>query len=179
MRTVVGFLFGSKARTLGTALVAVLGLSLAYYPIAKPDIRYTLNQSSNAFRFIDQTVTEDGSFLFNTSFDIEFRNLSMKSGVVDRIELVPVTVGTIPEISVTHMDRRPMGWCQTERVTFQALITVETGWVGPRTEQHQIVLELKAFDDEDQSIDLYEDGRAARIRFDLSGNIERSIRLLQ
>ena len=179
MGKVLGVLFGSAARTTATALVAVLGLLIAYYPIAKPDIRYTLGQSPNAVRFIDQTMTEDGNFLFNTRFDLEFKNLSMKPGLVDRIELVPVTVGTIPEISVTHIDRRRMRWRQTERVALQALITVETGWLGPPAEQHQIVLELKAFDDEGQSIDLYEDGRTARITFDLSGDIERSIRLLQ
>ena len=168
-------LFGTTARTLAAALATCLFLFAAYYPFAKPDIRYTLSQSPNAVRFIDDTVTEDGNFLFNTALTFELKNHSVKRGFVDRVELVPVSVDTIPEVLVTHTDKRRMSWRQKQRVAVRALITVETGWSGPKAEQVQVVLELKAFDDEGQTIDRYEDGRFARITFDLSGHVERRL----
>ncbi|MEQ1680020.1 MAG: hypothetical protein ABL950_05405 [Nitrospira sp.] len=165
---------------LSAMAVAIVGAVVTHYiGILEPDIRYTYSQLQDPLRFLDQRVDSNGDFVFLASIKVQATNIAFTSGFIDRVEFVPLAIETIPKIEIKHLDKKSIGWRKPQEIEVRALLTIQAGLIGPAAERKMVALELKSFDDRGHVIDRYDDGKFARIRFDLSGEIKRVFKVLE
>ncbi len=160
------------AAFIATALVsvfigAVFGPTVAdYFAIGQPDLRYTYDQlpEDQRFRVLDQLIDTNGNAVYLASVRLRVKNVAVKQGHIDKAEFVPFSSQTLPKIDVQGIDKRALGWGETQTIEIRALFTVPVGPIGPPKERKTFEGEVKLFDNTGRQVGRYVDGLLARMR---------------
>lgn len=96
-------------------LVATLSVSYLIYRLSYdlPDIRmmeYVKDED------LDARQDEHGDAVFLTSKKFMFKNFSLKSGFVDKVEAAPKTLDGLPIVEVVNIDKTLIGWREEKEI---------------------------------------------------------------
>jgi|GEM_PF-6168397 len=77
-----------------------------------------------------------------------FKNYSVKSGYVDKIEYVPQTLESIPVVEIVHFDKEQIGWRQerTLEIKYRMIVNLNALAKAIRPETREIRVEAKLYD---------------------------------
>jgi len=103
-----------------TIIFAVIGMLLTgfgiYWAVSQPDLRYIPSLNREDFTVLESKVDTDGNFVHSVRIRPKFINLSGKPGFIDKVEFVPQSIATLPEIKVTSIDKERIFWHQEKQI---------------------------------------------------------------
>jgi hypothetical protein len=154
-----------------TIIFSVIGTVLAstalYWSIAQPDIRYIPSLGPEAMTVLDSKQDGAGNIVHHIRLRPTFTNYSFKPGFVDKVEFVPQSIATLPEIKVTSINKTFIFWHQEKQIEITFLMTIPTDPVNHINTTRELAVEqvLAAYDNTGKKIDHLPSGLFGRIRF--------------
>jgi len=147
-------------------LLACIGL---YWTIVQPDIRYVSTLGPETITVLESKMDGAGNFVHHLRLRPTFTNHSLKPGFIDKAELVPQSIETLPEVKVTSINKTFIFWHQPKQIEITFLITVPTDPLNHLNTTRQLTVEqvLAVFDNTGKKVDHLENGMYGRIRFSL------------
>ncbi len=115
----------------------------------------------------------NNNFVYYYSVSPRFKNLSLKSGYVDKVEFSPLSsISTIPDVKVTSIRRVSIGWNDEENVEVKFIVTVPTDF-NSKMKEKKVSTELimNVFDNTGKIIERATGGQFIRMKLDLWGTI--------
>jgi hypothetical protein len=154
--------------TLTVTRILLAGFAL-YWNIAQPDIRYVSRLGPETVTVVESKVDGAGNFVHSLRLRPTFTNHSLKPGFIDKAELVPQSIATLPEGKVTSINKTFIFWHQPKQIEITFLMTVPTDPLNHINTIRQLTLDqvLAVFDNTGRKVGHLEDGMFGRIRFNL------------
>lgn len=160
---------------LGLLITSLVAIGIAYWTITGPDLRIFSKQPKSS-KILEYKIDEQGNYVYHLSCRIKFKNLSIKSGFVEKVEIAPLTISTIPESKIISIEKTPIGWREEKEVEIRYLIIIPHTVIENLTHSQKVSLEvlLNMFDNEGKLINKFEGGpyKYARIKQDLEQPIK-------
>jgi hypothetical protein len=156
-----------------TITFSVIGLVLAsvalYWNIGQPDLRYIPKLGPEIMTVIESKIDGAGNFVHSVRLRPTFTNYSLKPGFIDRAELVPQSIATLPEVKITSINKTPIYWHQQKQIEITFLMTVPTDPLNHLNTTRELAVDqvLAVFDNTGKKVDHLSDGLFGRIRFNL------------
>lgn len=154
-------------------VIGVPSLVIYYLGYIEPDIRYVSSLPSEALTILERKVDANANFVYYFRMKPKFKNLSIKKGFIDKAELVPLSIATLPETRITSINKAPIGWREEKVVEIMFIMTLPTDAINNinKTKDVSADIVLAAFDNTGKKIDRFPDGKFARIQFKLTDSI--------
>jgi len=159
--------------TIFFSVIGVIGTLLAgtalYWNIAQPDIRYVSTLGPETLTVIESKVDGAGNFVHSLRLRPTFTNHSLKPGFIDKAELVPQSIATLPDVKVTSINKTFIFWHQQKQIEITFLMTVPTDPLNHLNTVRELTVDqvLAVYDNTGRKVDHLEDGMFGRIRFNL------------
>lgn len=152
-------------------LIAVATLAcMIYFVNLEPDIKYSSFKIND--KLIGRKVDSHNNFVYYYSITPKFKNLSFKRGYVDKVEFVPLSIETIPDVKIISIRKVPISWRSEEDIEIQFIVTVPTDFdMKVKEKKVSTELVLNAFDNTGKKIERSTDGQYIRTKIDLWGTI--------
>lgn len=154
-----------------STIIGGLTLACTVYVInLEPDIKYSSFNLND--KLIGRKIDKQNNFVYHYSITPRFKNLSFKKGYIDKVEFVPVSIETIPDVKVTSIRKTPINWRSEEDVEIQFIVTVPTDY-DIKITQKKVSTELiiNAFDNTGKKVERSTDGQFIRTKINLWGTI--------
>jgi len=128
-------------------LVPLIVGFLAYFTFfAEPNIKH-IEHDEKGGRFIDRAFDAEGNMIMIMSYSDRFRNYSLKSGFIDKVELVPMNVLANIETKITDIEKRRIWLWQEQDVKVTFSIKISSKQVEAIAASDKVpILGLRAFD---------------------------------
>ncbi len=154
-------------------IIALLALATAIYSNLEPDIKYSSFNLND--KLIGRKIDKQNNFVYHYSITPKFKNLSFKKGFIDKVEFVPVSIETIPDVKVTSIRKTPISWRSEEDVEIQFIVTVPTDF-DMKVKEKKVSTELivNAYDNTGKKVERSTDGQFIRGKLNLWGTIVRN-----
>jgi hypothetical protein len=156
-----------------TIIFSVIALFLTcialYWNITQPDIRYVSTLGPETLTVVESKVDGAGNFVHSLRLRPTFTNHSLKPGFIDKAELVPQSIATLPDVKVTSINKTFIFWHQQKQIEITFLMTVPTDPLNHLNTIRELTVDqvLAVFDNTGRKVDHLEDGMFGRIRFNL------------
>lgn len=139
-----------------------------YWNIAQPDIRYVSTLGPETAKVVESKM-DAGNFVHSLRLRPTFTNYSLKPGFIDKAELVPLSIATLPEVKVTSINKTFIYWHQPKQIEITFLISVPTDPLNHLNTTRELSVEevLAVFDNTGKKVDHLTDGMFGRIKFNL------------
>ena len=152
--------------TISFTVISLLLAGVAlYWNIAQPDIRYITDIGPETVTMLESKADNNGNFVHNIRIRPTFTNYSFKPGFVDKIEFIPESIATLPEIRITSINKTPIFWHQKKQVEITFLMTVPTDAANNLDTSRELSMDqiLAAYDNTGRKIDHLQNGMFGRI----------------
>jgi hypothetical protein len=156
-----------------TITFSVIGLLLAsialYWKFAQPDLRYIATLGPETIVVLERKVDSAGNLVYSLRLRPTFTNHSLKPGFIDKAELVPQSIATLPDVKVTSINKTFIFWHQQKQIEITFLMTVPTDPLNHLNTTRELTVDqvLAVFDNTGRKVDHLEDGMFGRIRLNL------------
>jgi hypothetical protein len=163
---------GSPARphTL-MVILSIIGILLAgialFWNIAQPDIRYIPTLGPETLAVLENKVDGSGNFVYSVRLRPKFTNFSFKPGFIDKVEFVPQSIATLPDIRITSIEKTLIYWHEEKRVEITFLMSIPIDAANDLNTTRELAVDqvLAAFDNTGKKVDHLPNGVFGRIRF--------------
>jgi len=141
-----------------------------YWAVSQPDLRYIPSLNREDFTVLESKVDTDGNFVHSVRIRPKFINLSGKPGFIDKVEFVPQSIATLPEIKVTSIDKERIFWHQEKQIEITFLMTIPTDVAKNLNTTRDLAVDqvLAVFDNTGKKVDHFPNGMYGRIRFNFN-----------
>jgi len=114
-------------------------------------------------------MDDAGNFVHSLRLRPTFTNYSLKPGFIDKAELVPQSIATLPDVKITSINKTPIFWHRQKQIEITFLMTVPTDPLNHLNTTRELTVDqvLAVFDNTGRKVDHLEDGKFGRIRFTL------------
>jgi hypothetical protein len=145
----------------------VFGGIMLYWAIGQPDIRYIPSLGPETMTVVESKVDSAGNFVHNLRIRPTFTNYSMKPGFIDKVEFVPQSIATLPEVKITSINKTFIFWHQKKQIEITFLMTVPTDAVNNLSTTRELAADqaLALYDNTGKRIDRLPNGTFGRLRF--------------
>ncbi len=154
-----------------TITFSIIGILLAcitlYWNVVQPDIRYIPSLGPETLTVVESKVDGAGNFVHSLRLQPTFTNYSIKPGFIDKVEFVPQSIATLPEIKITSINKTFIFWHQKKQIEITFLMTVPTDAVNNLNTTRELGVDqvLAVFDNTGRKVDHLQNGLFGRIRF--------------
>jgi hypothetical protein len=158
------------ALTITFSVIAILLTCVAlYWNIAQPDIRYVPTLGPETLTVVETKMDSAGNFVHSLRLRPTFTNFSLKPGFIDKAELVPQSIATLPDVKVTSINKTFIYWHQPKQIEITFLMTVPTDPLNHLNTTRELTVDqvLAVFDNTGRKVDHLDYGKFGRIRFNL------------
>jgi hypothetical protein len=100
---------------LGIVVSLVATLIITYWTSLEPDIRAASSKELN-FTISEPLIDEDGICNYHISFVLPFKNLSYKSGYVDKVSFTNESLDTVVKFELIDVNRDSIGWLEEKEI---------------------------------------------------------------
>ena len=123
----------SKVSTPAIGIVSALVVAciLAWLSIGEPNLVYVddLPRSPEIVKLINK----NGKQVMHVKMELGFRNWGLKSGHIDKVEVVPVGLNPYPEhVEVLHVDKTDIKWLQKKDIICEFIVEFD-----PRSKHYE------------------------------------------
>jgi hypothetical protein len=144
------------------SIVMSMCTSFAIYYLAysEPDIR-SVASPDGAFKTSISSPIEDkgGDCFYYTTAILKFKNLSLKSGYIDKVTFVPINENMIPEFKLIDVSRSKLGWGEEREIEVKYSAALSPDVCTQMDERNEaLVFELRFYDNTGKLIDKDSDG---------------------
>ncbi|MBT1073441.1 hypothetical protein [Pelotalea chapellei] len=157
-----------------STVIGIVTLACTIYLVnLEPNLKYSSFNYND--KLIGRKIDSKNNFLYHFSITPRFKNASFKTGYVDKVEFVPVSIETIPDVKVISIRKAPIPWRSVEDVEIQFIVTVPTDF-DAKLKEKKVSTELivNAYDNTGKKIERSTDGRFIRGYLNLWGTIVRN-----
>ncbi len=108
-----------------TLVIGAVTLGCTIYLVnLEPNLKYSSFTFKN--KIVGRKIDSKNNLVYHFSITPRFKNVSYKTGYVDKVEFVPVSINTIPDVKVISIRKTPISWRSEEDVEIQFIVTVPT-----------------------------------------------------
>jgi hypothetical protein len=160
-----------------TIFLTVFGLLISgaalYWAIGQPDIRYIPVLDPQSMTTVESTVDSAGNFIDNIKVRTTYTNFSFKPGYIDKVEFVPQSIETLPNIKVTGIDKTFIYWHQKKVIEVNFLMTTPSDPLNHANTICELKIDqvLAVYDNSGKRVQLLPDGRYGRIDLKFNRNV--------
>jgi len=165
-----------------TIIIALIGIVLTviglYWAIAQPDLRYIPNAGLETLTVLERKLDGEGNFVYSVQISPKFANLSWKPGFVDKVEFVPQSIVTLPEIKITSIDRERIFWHQEKPIEIRFLMTIPSDAAKNLNTKRELAVDqsLDVLDNTGKKVDHDQNGANGRLRFNFKEIVDIQIK---
>lgn len=167
-RKISNYIFNNHLQIIGILVPTVIAIGIAFWTMSAPDIQIVLYKTINP-KVIDKKFDENGNYLIYYSVGVTLKNCSIKSGFVDRAELIPQSLSNIPEFNVLSVEKEKLGWTTQKEIHIKFLVRIPEHQILNADKSKELLLNflMNLFDNEGKLINKSIDGRreTAQIKF--------------
>lgn len=145
-----------------STVIGIVTLACTLYLVnLEPNLKYSSFNFND--KLIGRKIDNKNNFIYYYSITPRFKNTSFKTGYVDKVEFVPVSIETIPDVKVISIRKTPIAWRSEEDVEIQFIVTVPTDF-DTKLEEKKVSTELivNAYDNTGKKIERSTDGQFIR-----------------
>jgi hypothetical protein len=163
-----------------TITFSAIGILLAgialFWNVAQPDIRYIPTLDPEALTVLESKIDGAGNLVYNVRLRPKFTNFSFKPGLIDKVDFVPQSIATLPDIKITSIEKTLIFWHEEKRTEITFLMTIPTDAANNLNTTRELAMDqvLIAFDNTGKKIDHLPNGMFGRIRFNFKDIIKIS-----
>lgn len=171
-----GFTIAGIILTAGLSLLAIcVTVFIAWWnSYAQPDIRYIPRTEFEELTELSSTVDSAGNFVHNLRVRPKFINYGFKPGYIDKVEFVPLTVETLPDIKITSIGKSLLNRNEEKVVEITFILTIPTNALKHLNTTRELNIKevISAFDNTGKKVELLTNGMLGRIEMDFKQIVE-------
>lgn len=169
--TIIGIVLGVAVSVAGILVTILIAWWNSY---AQPDIRYIPKTDSEEIAELSSAVDGAGNFIHNLRVRPRFVNYGYKPGYIDKVEFVPMTVETIPDIKITSIGKTLLNHNEEKVVEITFIMTIPTNAFSHLNTTRDLKVEelISAFDNTGKKVELLTNGMLGRIKLDFRQLVE-------
>lgn len=140
------------------ALVVTVLTSFTIYFLAysEPDIRFL--KSDNILDMTQAIKTKDGNCLYHATAKQMFKNLSMKSGYIGDVKIVPLNLEMLSECKLIDIDKSKILWGEQKEIETKFDLIMDSSTCKEWGHAEELYLQIKYFDNTGKLLDRNIDG---------------------
>ena len=169
--TIIGIAVAAGLSFLGICVTVLIAWWNSY---AQPDIRYIPRTDSEELTELSSAVDSAGNFVHNLRVRPKFVNYGFKPGYIDKVEFVPLTVETLPDIKITSIGKSLLRRNEEKVVEITFIMTVPTNALKHLNTTRELNIKevISAFDNTGKKVELLTNGLLGRIEMDFKQVVE-------
>lgn len=129
--------------TLGISVI--VSVIIYYLSVLEPDIRPTKNEPVS--HLIGKPIKDkDENCNYHASFKLPFKNLSWKSGNVDKVTFASESLEMLPKFELIEIDRSILNWDEEKDIEVKFIVKTDAISCAKLWNGEPLVFEMKFYD---------------------------------
>ena len=128
-----------------TGIGVLTSFTVYYLAYSEPDIR-ALRAMKMVALSSECVVKKDGGCFYNGAIIQRFKNVSIKSGHIDRATITNWSDDALPEYNVVEVDKDQLGWGDEKDVQLRFNMTLDQTSVAKMNRNEPLEIEIRFYD---------------------------------
>ena len=120
---VMRFLTNNLIAVIAILVTIIVSFTTYYLSYSEPDI-HGIHDATPKIESYEGTIDEMGNKVGYCRVKVRFKNLSIKNGYIDKVELIPKSIDVRPKVEIKYIEKEVLHWGEEKEIELHFVLTI-------------------------------------------------------